>query len=330
MENVHCSPVQYMAVKKADYGDFNIGGRFYIGTNIDTNCSILTNCQVKSFCGGKRSCELTIDNNLLPSQYCSDTSKEMYTEYNCEDSNSSTTITTAPNIRLSQSPNEGYIEIKHGSTWKSWRQVEEKHWGKIRQKMLCRHLGFKETDANDINFHGLILAIMIVTGDLICYNTHSGETSCCVHLKPYATKFFVSLPYARCKICDNPILQDLTAAWTVSGSGSQNYSRSLFNSLGWCASGSSPYLMLDLRKEYHVTRVVTMGNKDQTKWSESYSLKYSYDKTLVDDSRAVQISGNQNGYQASTTTLDIYNVRYIKIQSSRSHDFCLRIELCGK
>jgi hypothetical protein len=43
-----------------------------------------------------------------------------------------------------------------------------------------------------------------------------------------------------------------------------------------------------------------------------------------------QVKGNQNGYQASTTDVVIYNVRYIKIQSTENTDFCLRIELCGE
>jgi hypothetical protein len=44
----------------------------------------------------------------------------------------------------------------------------------------------------------------------------------------------------------------------------------------------------------------------------------------------LQIKGNQNGYQASTTMVDIYNVRHMKIiQSTKSKDFCLRIEVCG-
>jgi hypothetical protein len=93
MKDVHCSPKQYMMVKRADYGDFNKTGFFNDDKNIDTTCSKLTNCQVKSRCGGKRSCELTMDNNLLPSEYCPDTSKEIYTEYTCVDSSSSTIIT---------------------------------------------------------------------------------------------------------------------------------------------------------------------------------------------------------------------------------------------
>jgi hypothetical protein len=93
MKDVHCSPKQYMMVNRADYGDFNKGGYFNDDKNIDTTCNKLTNCQVKSRCGGKRSCELTMDNNLLPSEYCPDTSKEIYTEYTCVDSSSSTIIT---------------------------------------------------------------------------------------------------------------------------------------------------------------------------------------------------------------------------------------------
>ena len=32
-----------------------------------------------------------------------------------------------------------------------------------------------------------------------------------------------------------------------------------------------------------------MGDKDQTKWSRSYSLKYSHDESLVDGSGAVEV-----------------------------------------
>jgi hypothetical protein len=83
MENVHCSSTERMVVKSADYGDFNVNGIFNDDKNIDSQCSKLTNCQVKSLCDGKRSCELTIDNNLLPSAYCSDTSKQIYIRYTC-------------------------------------------------------------------------------------------------------------------------------------------------------------------------------------------------------------------------------------------------------
>ena len=75
MKNVHCSPEQYMVIQKAVYGDFDNNGKFNYDTNIDENCSPVLN----------RSCELTLDNNLLPSQYCRDTSKEIYTEYTCVD-----------------------------------------------------------------------------------------------------------------------------------------------------------------------------------------------------------------------------------------------------
>ena len=94
MENVHCSPIQRMMVKSADYRDFDNNGTFNPNGNIDSQCSKLVNCQVKSLCDGQRSCELTMDNNLLLSQYCSDTSKQIYTKYTCVDTYSSSAITT--------------------------------------------------------------------------------------------------------------------------------------------------------------------------------------------------------------------------------------------
>ena len=82
-----------MLVKSADYGDFDNNGTFDQNANIDTQCSKLTNCRVKSLCDGNRSCELTMGSNLLPSNYCSDTSKQIYSKYTCVDTYSSHAIT---------------------------------------------------------------------------------------------------------------------------------------------------------------------------------------------------------------------------------------------
>ena len=89
-----------MLVKSAYYGDFDNNGKFDQNANIDTQCSKLTNCQVKSLCGGKRSCEIAMDNNLLPSQYCSDPSKKIYTKYTCVDTYSSSAITAGRNVLI--------------------------------------------------------------------------------------------------------------------------------------------------------------------------------------------------------------------------------------
>jgi hypothetical protein len=86
-----------MMVKSADYGDFDNSGTFNKNAKIDAQCSQLTNCQVKSLCGGKRSCELTLGNNLLPSKYCSDTSIQIYTKYTCVDNYTSSAITAGNN-----------------------------------------------------------------------------------------------------------------------------------------------------------------------------------------------------------------------------------------
>jgi hypothetical protein len=94
MKNVHCSPIQRIVIESAHYGDFDNNGVFAAkDAKIDTQCSALTNCQVKSRCDGQISCDLAIDNKLLPSEYCSDTSKEIYTKYTCTDSKTSSIIT---------------------------------------------------------------------------------------------------------------------------------------------------------------------------------------------------------------------------------------------
>ena len=48
-------------------------------------------------------------------------------------------------------------------------------------------------------------------------------------------------------------------------------------------------------------------------------------------STILQINGNENGYRASMTQLNIYNVRHIKIRSTDRErvNFCLRLEFCG-
>ncbi|XP_028399360.1 uncharacterized protein LOC114522810 [Dendronephthya gigantea] len=329
MKYVHCAPIQRMVIHKAHYGDFNNSGTFDINVTIDKKCSRQASCQVKSLCGGNRSCELTIDNNLL-SPYCSDTKKELYIEYTCVD-NYMNPIKAAPDIRLSKSPSEGFIEIKIGSTWK---KVKEEIWDITREKSLCQHFGFNETLGSGSKTQGIKAGLEFVSGDL-CYDVPQNER-CCVHLYPSITTSTVDAPYVTCKTCENPLLQNKTKLPDAifSGSGSTDnttYKEARFSSDGWCPTESGDkYLMIDLQNEYHITRVIVMCDKNQTKWGGSYSLKYSHDESLVDGSSGLQINGNQNGYQASATDIDIYNVRYIKLESNGGTKFCLRIEVCGE
>ena len=84
------------------------------------------------------------------------------------------------------------------------------------------------------------------------------------------------------EVCDKPLLKDgrIFPKRVFSGRGGYKYYYlARFDYDGWCASSSRAYLLLDLQKEYHITQVVVMGNKEQTKWSESYVMFYSHDKT---------------------------------------------------
>ncbi len=103
---------------------------------------------------------------------------------------------SAPKIRLSQAPNEGFIQIEDGSIW---IYVKEKNWDKDRQRMLCQHLGLDKTDRNAIVTHKFGRKNNIATGDLICYKKQISQTSCCVNLAPSTTENDVTMPYVKCK-----------------------------------------------------------------------------------------------------------------------------------
>ena len=86
------------------------------------------------------------------------------------------------------------------------------------------------------------------------------------------------------KLCDNPLLRDARtfpeSLFSGSGDSSKRYKRARITGSGWCPSGSgTTYLLLDLQKEYHTTQVAVMADREQTKWSESYSMTYSHDKS---------------------------------------------------
>jgi hypothetical protein len=96
---------------------------------------------------------------------------------------------------LSQSPLQGFIEIKDNSTW---RKVSEERWDEYRQKMLCQHLGFNGTDGNINVTRNISSGNEIATGDLICYKTQPNGTSCCIHVVPSTTNASTSVPYVTC------------------------------------------------------------------------------------------------------------------------------------
>ena len=98
MKHVHCSPKQVMEIKSANYGDYIKNSVFSDDEKFDATCSVLATCQVKSRCNGKRSCELIMNSDLLPSQHCSDTSKQIYTKYTCKDTYNSSTIITSGKV----------------------------------------------------------------------------------------------------------------------------------------------------------------------------------------------------------------------------------------
>ena len=101
-----------------------------------------------------------------------------------------------PNVRLSKSPNEGFIEIKDGPTW---RKVNEENWDEDRQTMLCQHLGFEENTNTSIDNGSIASGQNITTGHLMCYKTQrNSEISCCIYLEPFTTTPVTTIPYVTC------------------------------------------------------------------------------------------------------------------------------------
>jgi hypothetical protein len=100
------------------------------------------------------------------------------------------------------------------------------------------------------------------------------------------------------------------AVFSGSG-GSSDYHQARFYGDGWCSSGSATdCLLIDLKNDYHITRVVTMGDKNQTKWSNSYSLKYSHTESLVESRTAVNVSNTTSCFRPSC------NIQFIFIKIS--------------
>ena len=103
--------------------------------------------------------------------------------------------------------------------------------------------------------------------------------------------YYISSFFTSGKLCDKPLLHNTTifpqtsAVYSGSGDPKNGYANAGIKSDGWCASGPNSYLLLDLQKEYHITKIAVMGDKEQIKWSSKYSFKYSRDNITYKNSQ---------------------------------------------
>ena len=77
--------------------------------------------------------------------------------------------------------------------------------------------------------------------------------------------------------------------YAFSGSSPAKISKEARITRGGCCASSGSYLLIDLRREYHITQVVTMGKKSQEVWGESYLLQYGQNESLVNSSNSVEV-----------------------------------------
>ena len=93
--------------------------------------------------------------------------------------------------------------------------------------------------------------------------------------------FFYTSVFALGKTCEKPLVRGTRffPDRVFSGRYGPNYYLTRFAKTGWCPWSSTPYQILDLRKEFHITRIVVTTSKSQAKWNQSYVMKYGHDKT---------------------------------------------------
>ena len=107
------------------------------------------------------------------------------------------------------------------------------------------------------------------------------------------------------KLCDKPLLENtqIFPNQVFSGKGGRSqYHLARFANDGWCAwSSIYNYLSLDLQKEYHITQVVVMGNKDQTRWSKSYVMRYGHDITYQNSIKVIMLCNKILSYRKNVT-----------------------------
>ena len=100
----------------------------------------------------------------------------------------------ASKVRLSELPNEGFIEIFDGS---KWRKVDDKNWDKRKQTPLCQHLGYSDTMSN--NNLQEISSGEIATGYLYCSGQQPSTQACSAYLYPSTlTNKATKIPYGKC------------------------------------------------------------------------------------------------------------------------------------
>jgi hypothetical protein len=91
------------------------------------------------------------------------------------------------------------------------------------------------------------------------------------------------------QICKKPLLQDTSIFpdYVFTGRGGRNYQNARLTKAGWCASGSRPYLSINLQKEYHLTQVVVITDKTQR--SSTYSLTYGRTGSWINSDIPIQV-----------------------------------------
>ena len=89
-KNANCPKDQYMVVKTASYR--GLSATKTCGLSDDYSCEVDVTCLVKKLCDGQHECNISVDDNLFPDNFCQGLTKYLYFEYQCTDSPTPCTI----------------------------------------------------------------------------------------------------------------------------------------------------------------------------------------------------------------------------------------------
>ena len=99
-------------------------------------------------------------------------------------------------VRLSQLPNEGFIEMFDGTTWIKVDDTE--NWNERKNTALCYHLGYKYTRKSANSTKKISAGETIGSGDVYCMFTQARNQSCCANLYPSTLTQESTIPYTTC------------------------------------------------------------------------------------------------------------------------------------
>ncbi|XP_046858728.1 receptor-type tyrosine-protein phosphatase T-like [Xenia sp. Carnegie-2017] len=342
--NASCPNNQYMVIKKAEYRGLNEGN--VCGSSYNYSCSFDVTCHLKRRCDGQRVCNISVDDNLFPSNICVGLNKYLYFEYQCND-----TMTSLDDICYD---NSAILKLNVPGCLQGVNK-----WGTgYRLDMLYIH-----NDARNINEAACVNNNAVKQtswGGLQMRYYRAGNQFQC--LRPRTSKELQDnqgvhpyLKMASCKsapknqfhfghICARPLLNDtkkfpdslFSASKAINLHNAAN--ARISSGRSWCAptADGNHYLQIRFEKLYAINSVAIFGDTTTLIWVTKYHINTTSDlinwESVSNQNSQKVFKGNKNGYKdaAISNIKGRTRTRALRlIPVTYKNRPCIRVELCG-